>query len=297
MHKENFALQPRDWPTTSKEAWRFDDNLHCHGKTGNYSEWSEQTASSWLLVCECRWSTNLGDGCQFQPFGDGFWPPDIGLGVQPNVLGSLWSTGDAAVSGGGGTECGISDNGDKVSSVMSPSSPYTTVTVGSGCAEGKWRSWLMPVSSLMMEIVARQSWYGVQSTRRSELAVVDGAMNGHRYIQDTEKPNVAWATGVFGRKFLYVQDNAPPHTIRNTAALLDQQDAEVIDWPARSPDMIPIEHVWDRMSVWIWDMDNPHFIRSWIKQCCPLGVGCSLAKKGADPGQEHASSCQGSSGC
>ena len=75
-----------------------------------------------------------------------------------------WSTGDAAVGGGGGTECGTSDNGDTVSSVMSPGSPYTTVTVGSGCAAGEGRDWLMPASSLMMEIVARQSWYGVQST-------------------------------------------------------------------------------------------------------------------------------------
>ena len=28
MHKQNFATQPRDWPTTSEEAWRFDENLH-----------------------------------------------------------------------------------------------------------------------------------------------------------------------------------------------------------------------------------------------------------------------------
>ena len=38
------------------------------------------------------------------------------------------------------------------------------------------------------------------------------------------------------------------------------------------------------------------FHRSWIKQCCPPGVGCSSARKGADPGQVHASLCQGSSG-
>ena len=28
MHKQNFATQVRDWPTTSDEAWRFDENLH-----------------------------------------------------------------------------------------------------------------------------------------------------------------------------------------------------------------------------------------------------------------------------
>ena len=32
MHKQNFATQPRDWPTTSEEAWSFDENLHATGR-------------------------------------------------------------------------------------------------------------------------------------------------------------------------------------------------------------------------------------------------------------------------
>ena len=257
MHEQNFATQPRDCPTTSEEVrWKSPR----HRKTFNCSKWSERTTSSWLLVCECRWSTDLGGGCQLKPFGDGFWPPDIGLGVQPDVLGSLWSTGDAAVSGGGGTECGTSDNADTVSSVMSPGSPYTTVTVGFGWAVCKGRGWLMPVSSLMMEIEARQSWYGVQSTMGGGVSwswwMEPGTAIGTS-IQILRNHMLPWATRVFGHNFVYVQDNAPPHTARDSVAFLDQQDVEVMDWPARSPDMNPIDHVWDQMSVWIWDMDDP----------------------------------------
>ena len=87
--------------------------------------------------------------------------------------------------------------------------------------------------------------------------MVDGAMNRHWYIQILRNQMLPWATGVFGRNFMYVQGNAPPHTARDTAAFLDQQDVEVMDWPARSPDMNPNEHVWDQMSVWSRDMDDP----------------------------------------
>ena len=75
---------------------------------------------------------------------------------------------------------GTSDNGDTVSLLMSPGSPYTTVTVGSGCAVGKGRGWLIPAFSLMMKIVPVMVWGTIHHGGRSELVVVDGAMNRHR---------------------------------------------------------------------------------------------------------------------
>ena len=105
-------------------------------------------------------------------------------------------------------------------------------------------------------------WGAIHHGGRSELVVVDGAMNRHKYIQILRNQMLRWVTGVFGRNFVYVQDNAPPHTACDTAAFLDQQDVEVMDWPARSPYMNPIEHVWGQMSVWIRDMDDLPFHRS-----------------------------------
>ncbi|GFU81106.1 transposable element Tc3 transposase [Trichonephila clavipes] len=48
-----------------------------------------------------------------------------------------------------------------------------------------------------------------------------------------------------GLQFLFMYDNAPCHRTVAAERLLESEDIERMDWPARSRDLNPIEHAWD----------------------------------------------------
>ena len=98
-------------------------------------------------------------------------------------------------------------------------------------------------------------WGGIAHGIKSQLIIVAGKMTAVRYRDEILRP-VAVPL-VQQRNLILQQDIARPHVAQVCQNFLANNNIAPLAWPPYSPDLTPIEHMWDELDRRVRKCRNP----------------------------------------
>lgn len=96
-------------------------------------------------------------------------------------------------------------------------------------------------------------WGSITMRSPIDLVFINGNLTGQRYIDEVLQPVVV--PFLRQNNAILQDDNARPHRAARIQQYLQQRNIQHIDWPARLPDLSPIEHVWDILGQGVRNRD------------------------------------------
>ena len=90
-------------------------------------------------------------------------------------------------------------------------------------------------------------WGAMSASHRTPLIRIQGNLTSSRYVAEILQPHLPFMEQ-HGPGLVFMQDNAPAHRARLAQGCLNDAGINQLSpWPAHSPDMNPIQHVWDHL--------------------------------------------------
>ena len=102
-------------------------------------------------------------------------------------------------------------------------------------------------------------WAAISSRGSSELVFLEGKQNSLKYVETFDQYLFQLCDKFGDDAVIFQHDNAPLHSSRLTKTLLQERNLKVLKWPARSPDLNPIENVWGLLVGEVYSNGKQYF--------------------------------------